>query len=199
ACVKHTPIGNFIVIRNTNTGREYVEAGFGLERIAAHQYKGDLYLLPKIAEMVEALTLLGHEDTKARQLITMIRSIDRIVLEGIVPGNKKREYILRYLIRKVALILINNKSEKIHTDIILCNLDEIFLALSSCSTDFSCRDVLLNEVRKYLETIRKALFSARTYILREKLVESADSIRKIKETFGLPDFLIWNIIKKRNE
>ena len=82
-----------------------VDTGMGLERIAAVlQGVHSNYEIDSFQVLLKALSqIIGVDDLKAqsmRVIVDHIRSVSFLILDGVVPGNEGRGYVLRRIIRR---------------------------------------------------------------------------------------------------
>ncbi|MGB0496138.1 MAG: alanine--tRNA ligase [Kangiellaceae bacterium] len=88
-----------------NLPKPSVDTGMGLERISAvmqrrhNNYDIDLFA-NLISYIADILNVKNHADQSLRVIADHIRSCSFLILDGVLPGNEGRGYVLRRIIRR---------------------------------------------------------------------------------------------------
>ncbi len=189
--------------------KKNVDFGGGLERIAtAVRGDSDIFNVDVFAPVMEKLCVLSGksyttanpEDKKDLRVIAdHIRAATFMSIDGILPSNKERGYILRRLVRRATL-----SAQRIG----LIGKDWIGEILSSFATSYgnyyteiedgknSIKKVLNEEVSKFNETLAKGLKRFEATASSGSL--SAQSIFDLYQTYGFPEELSVEMAKEKN-
>jgi len=183
-----------------------VDTGMGLERIAAvmqkvhSNYEIDLFqaLIKSAANLLQVQDL---QNSSLRVIADHIRSCSFLIVDGVLPGNEGRGYVLRRIIRRA--IRHGNK----------LGADQPFFHKLAATLAVQMGDAY-PELVKQLAHVEKALLTeeeqfARTLdngmqILEEALAGikgteiSGDVVFKLYDTYGFPTDLTNDIARERN-
>jgi alanyl-tRNA synthetase len=195
-CNRYISLGNIILIQNETTGKEYVETGFGLERVLSIEHDADVFKIPSLRRKLNKLQELGLDSYSSKLLFNIMHGIIVLIEEKVVPGNKKENYILRALIRSLAneLTTINKKSEIFNVKI---EIRKIFHSLMSEDVFSEANfKVVEQEVDRYLDLIKSSSRIAEKYIRKHSDLEKGMLKKKVMDTYGLPTHIIEQLILK---
>ena len=182
-----------------------VDTGMGLERIAAvmqhvhNNYEIDLFatIIKDIAE------LLGVEDVTNQSLRVIadhIRSCAFMIVDGVLPGNEGRGYVLRRIIRRA--IRHGNKLgaadaffHKI-VDSLVKVMGPAYPELNK-KRDFIVK-TLLTEEQQFDKTLNKGMKILEQYLadLSGTVIEG-EMVFKLKATYGFPDDLTADFAREK--
>ncbi|PEF38678.1 alanine--tRNA ligase-related protein [Bacillus wiedmannii] len=196
-CSKYLAVGNLIIVESKLHQNKYVDLGCGLERIASYKYKNELYLLPEMKDLVEKITNLGFNDISAKKIINLMRGIFKLIAEEVYPSNKKEGYILKSLIKYLIneIILLTSKDINLINNI----YNSIFQIMkhSDNKINDNYNIILLSEIHKFVLNMNKNITLAQKFIRKNITCPKEKLHQRIKETFGLPPYIVNYIIKKQ--
>lgn len=182
-----------------------VDTGMGLERIAAvmqgvhNNYQIDLFqsLLKAIAAIAEVDDL---ENTSLRVIADHIRSCSFLVVDGVVPSNEGRGYVLRRIIRRA--VRHGNKlgiQEPFFHKLVQPLAEEMGEAYPELEkAQAQVAKVLLQEEEQFAKTLEQGL-----RILEQDLqsIEGdeipGETLFKLYDTYGFPVDLTADIARER--
>jgi alanyl-tRNA synthetase len=182
-----------------------VDTGMGLERLAAvlqgvhSNYEIDLFreLIRSAAEVVGTRDL---ESASLRVIADHIRSIAFLILDGVLPSNEGRGYVLRRIIRRAARHghKLGAEGAFLHRVIpaLVSVMGEAYPELAEGRENL--QRILRNEEIKFQETLEKGI-----RILEDDLARLAGStipgetIFLLYDTYGFPVDLTGDIARER--
>ncbi|MFT5484381.1 MAG: alanyl-tRNA synthetase, partial [Halieaceae bacterium] len=183
-----------------------IDTGMGLERIAAvmqgvhTNYEIDLFQNLLNA----AAAVLGQEDVKSASLnviVDHIRSCAFLIVDGVLPGNEGRGYVLRRIIRRA--IRHGNKLGAEQTffyqlvDALCKEMGGAYPELIKLQT--TIEKVLLSEEEQFARTLDKGLDILNTALADLDGTEiPGDVVFKLYDTYGFPTDLTNDIARERN-
>ena len=186
--------------------KQSIDTGMGLERIAAilqnvhSNYEIDLFqhLLKATAEVI------GTEDMESKSLRVIadhIRSVSFLILDGVVPSNEGRGYVLRRIMRRA--IRHGNKLgaqgsffNKLVAPLVI-EMGEAYPDLIAAQT--TIEKVIAKEEVQFVKTLDQGM-----RILEQDLDKlsgntiSGGTIFKLYDTYGFPVDLTGDIARERN-
>ena len=182
-----------------------VDTGMGLERIAAvmqnvhSNYEIDLFqaLIKAAAQAVNCENLL---DNSLRVIADHIRSCSFLIVDGVVPGNEGRGYVLRRIIRRA--VRHGNKLGATEpffyklVDAVSAQMGEAYPELAQQAGRVA--QVLLQEEQQFAKTLDNGM-----QILEESLEGlqggeiPGDIVFKLYDTYGFPVDLTNDIARER--
>jgi len=181
-----------------------VDTGMGLERITAvmqsvhNNYDIDLFvtLIKFIAHKIECK---DPSNQSLRVIADHIRSCSFLIIDGVLPGNEGRGYVLRRIIRRA--IRHGNKLGVEHTffnelvDGLIKAMGEAYPELIK-KRDFIVK-ILLTEEQQFARTLNNGMKILKTYIkgLKGRVIEG-DIVFKLKDTYGFPDDLTADVARE---
>jgi len=182
-----------------------VDTGMGLERIAAvmqhvhSNYEIDLFV--ELLKEVQVVTGVKDSDNPSLNVIAdHIRSCAFMIVDGVLPGNEGRGYVLRRIIRRAArhghkLGATEPFFHKLVAPLVRL-MGEAFPELKK--VEQTVADALLGEERKFAETLNKGMkiFEEDLSSLKGKTVPGA-TLFKLYDTYGFPLDLTADIARER--
>ncbi|WP_196140533.1 alanine--tRNA ligase [Aliikangiella sp. G2MR2-5] len=182
-----------------------VDTGMGLERIAAvmqnvhNNYEIDLFA--KIIQSVAHLLQVDdHSNQSLRVIADHIRSCSFMIVDGVLPGNEGRGYVLRRIIRRA--IRHGNKLGAEQTffhkivDVLVEQMGDAYPELTN-KKDFITK-TLLTEEQQFAKTLKNGMRILEQYIEGMSGTEiEGDIVFKLKDTYGFPDDLTADYARER--
>jgi alanyl-tRNA synthetase len=183
-----------------------VDTGMGLERTAAvmqgvhSNYDIDLFkgLISAAAEAT------NHKDGKSpslRVIADHIRACSFLIVDGVIPGNDGRGYVLRRIIRRAIRhgYKLGQERPFFHQLVpaLVTEMGEAYPELAK-SADHVTR-VLRQEEERFAETLANGMVLLEDAIrqLKGKTVIPGDTVFKLYDTFGFPVDLTADIARER--
>lgn len=182
-----------------------VDTGMGLERLAAvmqnvhSNYEIDLFqsLLKAVADLAGMKDL---ENASLKVIADHIRSCSFLIVDGVLPSNEGRGYVLRRIIRRAArhghkLGLSDPFFHKLVKPLV-AEMGEAYPELAEAQAQVE--KVLLKEEQRFAETLGQGM-----KILEEAIVDLAgkqlggDVVFKLYDTYGFPVDLTADIARER--
>ncbi|MFO8152938.1 alanine--tRNA ligase [Thioalkalivibrio sp.] len=182
-----------------------VDTGMGLERLAAvlqgvhSNYEIDIFrdLITAAAEVVDTTDL---ESASLRVIADHIRSIAFLILDGVMPGNEGRGYVLRRVVRRASRHghKLGCSEPFLHRLIpaLVATMGDAYPELAEGQENL--QQVLMKEERKFHETLEKGV-----RILEEDLEHlegstiPGETIFLLYDTYGFPVDLTGDIARER--
>ena len=183
-----------------------VDTGMGLERLAAilqnvhNNYDIDLFqsLIKAAAKLTSTSDL---ENKSLRVIADHIRACAFLIVDGVIPSNEGRGYVLRRIIRRA---IRHGHQLGIRADFfhkLVSTLDkEMGQAYPELSKNKSqVEKVLLQEEIKFAETLEKGMEILESEIsqLKDKIIPGIIAF-KLYDTYGFPVDLTADIARERN-
>ena len=182
-----------------------VDTGMGLERIAAvmqkvhSNYEIDLFqaLIKAAAEAVKCNDLL---DNSLRVIADHIRSCSFLIVDGVLPGNEGRGYVLRRIIRRA--VRHGNKLGATEpffhklVDVLSAQMSAAYPELAHQSERVS--QVLLQEEQQFANTLDNGMQILEECLQALKGSEiPGDVVFKLYDTYGFPVDLTNDIAREK--
>lgn len=182
-----------------------VDTGMGLERIAAilqgvhSNYEIDVFQA-LIASAAEIVGTQNHQASSLRVIADHIRSSAFLIIDGVLPGNEGRSYVLRRIMRRA--IRHGNKlgasSLFFHKLVapLVAQMGDFYPELGEQQTRIE--EVIRGEEEQFARTLEQGML-----ILDEALaamsgdVISGDVVFKLYDTYGFPVDLTNDIARER--
>lgn len=183
---KGISLGNIIVVKNEMTGMEYVETGFGYDRLLSFRHKNDVFQIPRNRRMIEKIEGLGISIEDAKVLSLLLKAVFKLLDEGICLGNKKDAYLLKTTMKKLILKLMD--LEKYKKENISSMYERIYQSIQGQETFFkhSHHQLILAEVKRFIANLDTLEKSAVKLIRKNKSsCERKRLKQQIIESFGL--------------
>ncbi|RVU86377.1 alanine--tRNA ligase [Leucothrix sargassi] len=183
-----------------------IDTGMGLERLCAilqnghSNYDIDLfqYIIKKIADMTGVTDL---ENASLKVIADHIRSCSFLILDGVVPSNEGRGYVLRRIIRRAArhghkLGLEGAFFYKL-VQALVDQMGEAYPDLAAAKQNIE--ETLKKEELRFGETLDKGmkLLDAELADIKDGDVLSGKVMFKLYDTFGFPVDLTTDIARER--
>ena len=181
-----------------------VDTGMGLERLAAILQDGhsnyDIDLFQNIIKFIANLSKTDDLDNASLKVIAdHIRSCAFLIVDGVVPSNEGRGYVLRRIIRRAArhghkLGLEGTFFYKIIAPLVQ-EMGEAYPELAKAEEKVS--EVLLKEEKRFAETLDKGMKLLGIAIEQlEGDTISGDVVFKLYDTYGFPLDLTADIARE---
>ncbi|MBI4436759.1 MAG: alanine--tRNA ligase [Candidatus Omnitrophica bacterium] len=181
-----------------------IDTGMGLERVAAVMQKAqtnfDIDIFQGIVSFIlKSAKMTGHEKEKrawVNRIADHARAVSFVVLDGVMPSNKERGYVLRTLIRRASF---SAKTLGIKTPFLHKVVPFVAEAMREPYPDlWKSRDrigqVVLNEEESFEQTLEQGLSEEERLLEKHlkggKKVFSGKDIFYLYDTLGLPLDLI---------
>jgi alanyl-tRNA synthetase len=182
-----------------------VDTGMGLERIAAvlqgvhSNYEIDLFqdLIRGAARETGAKDL---EDNSLKVIADHIRATSFLVVDGVIPGNEGRGYVLRRIIRRAirhGYRLGQTKPffHKLVKDLVKA-MGEAYPEL--VANEDRVRQVLKQEEERFAETLDHGMKILEGALRREDRMLDGETVFQLYDTYGFPVDLTADIARERN-
>ena len=198
-CEKYLQLGNLIIVESEEHPIQYLDLGFGLERIAAYQSENETYNLPEFQVLISELEDMDIGAAESKKLINLVRGAFKLIDVGVVPANKKEGYILKSIIRHLTneLICLGGKEFNNVNDI----YHSVYKVLEGFDTEINPNnnESIVNEINKYINSLEKGINRAKKYIRKNKNGDKTLMKNKLTSTYGMPAFLIEDLIREMEE
>ena len=181
-----------------------VDTGMGLERIAAvlqgvhSNYEIDLFqdLIRAAAKATGAKDL---ESSSLRVIADHIRACSFLIIDGVIPGNEGRGYVLRRIIRRAIRhgYKLGQKQPFFHklvTDVARV-MGDAYPELRAAEKRVS--DVLKQEEDRFAETLENGMKMLENALHREDRMLDGETVFQLYDTFGFPVDLTADIARER--
>jgi alanyl-tRNA synthetase len=181
-----------------------VDTGMGLERIAAvmqhvhSNYEIDLFqALIKAAMRETGATDAGNNSLKV--IADHIRACSFLIVDGVIPGNEGRGYVLRRVIRRAIRhgYKLGCKTPFFHklvTDLATV-MGEAYPELVTAQDRVTA--VLKQEEERFAETLENGMGVLETAMASEDRMLDGETVFKLYDTFGFPLDLTADIARER--
>ena len=183
-----------------------VDTGMGLERLAAiKQNVHSNYDIDIFQALIKAAAEITHcKDLQSNSLKVIadhIRSCAFLVLDGVLPSNEGRGYVLRRIIRRA---IRHAYQLEVNEPFFYQLVDALVMAMGAAYPELEqsqqqIRQILLKEEVRFAETLDQGM-----KILEQDInalsgnVISGETIFKLYDTFGFPVDLTADIARERN-
>lgn len=181
----------------------HIDTGMGLERIASikqntfDNFKTDIYL-EIIKNIIDELEIKTTDSNQNIRIITdHIKTCILIMLEGLIPSNDGRGYILKKLLRRSILKLQELKTKKHIYNLIDIFIKKLNIINKKIETTNSIKTIIYNEENKLYQTIKKGQLFIKN-LIKNKSTLSGKILFTLYDTYGLPIDLIENLTKNSN-
>ncbi len=181
-----------------------VDTGMGLERIAAvlqglhSNYDIDLFQdLIKAAARATGTTDLDNNSLKV--IADHIRACSFLIIDGVIPGNEGRGYVLRRIIRRAIRhgYKLGCKEPFFHT--LVADLSRVMGAaypeLPASATRVA--ETLKQEEERFAETLENGMGVLEGALHREDRMLDGETVFRLYDTFGFPVDLTADIARER--
>jgi alanyl-tRNA synthetase len=182
-----------------------VDTGMGLERIAAvlqgvhSNYEIDLFqtLIKAAARETHTADLASNS---LKVIADHIRACSFLVIDGVIPGNEGRGYVLRRIIRRAIRhgYKLGQTAPFFHrlVDDLSKAMGEAYPELPKSSE--RTKQVLLQEEQRFAETLGNGMKVLEGALTREDKLLDGETVFQLYDTFGFPVDLTADIARERN-
>ena len=185
--------------------RPCVDTGMGLERIAAvlqdvhSNYDIDLFqALIRAAARETGAADLG--DNSLKVVADHIRACSFLIVDGVIPGNEGRGYVLRRIIRRAIRHGYKLGQKKPFFHRMVADLVGVMGAAYPELVEAASRveQVLRAEEERFAETLDNGMRILETALQREDHTLDGETVFQLYDTFGFPVDLTADIARERN-
>src|SRR5438309_1112828 len=181
-----------------------VDTGMGLERIAAVlQGKHSNYEIDLFQDLIKAAARETHtRELKSPSLNVVadhIRACSFLVVDGVIPGNEGRGYVLRRIIRRAIRhgYQLGQKQPFFHR--LVPDLDrtmgDAYAELRSAKDRVA--DVLKQEEERFAETLENGMSVLESALASGERLLDGDTVFRLYDTYGFPVDLTADICRER--
>ncbi|BBH22578.1 hypothetical protein Back11_39230 [Paenibacillus baekrokdamisoli] len=182
-CDRHLALGNFIIINNPIINKQYIDIGFGVERLLSYKNGIDYFNFESNKKNLLGVISLGLNKEDAKYILSFMKGIKKLVEEGIVPGNKKQGYILKSLIKKIVINIAKYNKSSLFDDITKV------LVMQDPSYKLYINDIQCY-LQKYYNNYKKNIDSAKKFLKVNSGMGSTELMYILQDRFGVP----YNIV-----
>jgi alanyl-tRNA synthetase len=181
-----------------------VDTGMGLERIAAVlQGKHSNYEIDLFQDLIKA----GARETKQRELknpslnviADHIRACSFLIVDGVIPGNEGRGYVLRRIVRRAIRhgYKLGQKQPFFHKLV-----EDLDRAMGDAYPELRkvkarVADVLLQEEQRFAETLENGMGVLESALASGEKLLDGDTVFRLYDTYGFPVDLTADIARER--
>ena len=181
-----------------------VDTGMGLERIAAVlQGKHSNYEIDLFQELIKAAARetshKGMKDPSLNVIADHIRACAFLIVDGVIPGNEGRGYVLRRIVRRAIRhgYKLGQKQPFFHR--LVPDLDramgDAYPELRSAAKRVA--EVLKQEEERFAETLEHGMGVLEGALASGEKLLDGETIFKLYDTFGFPVDLTADICRER--
>ncbi|SFW22893.1 alanine--tRNA ligase [Nitrosovibrio sp. Nv17] len=184
--------------------RPSVDTGMGLERIAAvmqgvhSNYDIDLFR-ELIAAAAEATHAADPSSNSLRVIADHIRACAFLVVDGVIPGNEGRGYVLRRIIRRAIRhgYKLGQERPFFHTlvDALARTMGDAYPELVEARARVAA--VLKQEEERFAETLENGMQILEAALVQEGGMLDGETAFRLYDTFGFPLDLTADIARER--
>ncbi len=193
----------------TPLGRENIDTGMGIERLACvMQGVDNLFLVDTVQNIMKKISEITgvaygenpKTDISLRIITDHMRSIVFMIGDGVTPSNEGRGYVLRRLLRRAArhgrLLGINSAFLKDVVDTVIAENGAAYPELKEKQA--TIKQVVAYEEDSFERTIDKGMAMLNEFIDKaDSKVFSGESAFTLNDTFGFPLDLTKEILAER--
>jgi len=182
-----------------------VDTGMGLERIAAVlQHVHSNYEIDLFQDLIKAAAReTGTRDLTNNSLKVIadhIRACSFLIVDGVIPGNEGRGYVLRRIIRRAIRhgYQLGQKKPFFHNIVadLVKAMGEAYPELAAVKDRVAA--VLKQEEERFAETLENGMRVLEGALTREDKMLDGDTVFQLYDTFGFPVDLTADIARERN-
>ncbi len=183
-----------------------VDTGMGLERLAAvmqgvhNNYDTDLFQ-PLIAKVAEIAGVQDQQDRSLRVIADHIRSCAFLIVDGIVPSNEGRGYVLRRIIRRA---IRHGHKLGLHDPFFHRLVAPLITIMSDAYPELPAAQqrvekILLQEEQQFDRTLDQGLkiFAQEVAQLKQTIIPG-EVIFRLYDTYGFPVDLTADMARERD-
>ena len=181
-----------------------VDTGMGLERIAAVlQGVHSNYDIDLFQDLIRAAARETHTADLANNSLKVIadhiRACSFLIIDGVIPGNEGRGYVLRRIIRRA----IRHGYKLGQTQPFFNRLvDDLSVAMGAAYPELPkaqarTQQVLLQEEQRFAETLENGMKVLEGALTREDKMLDGETVFQLYDTFGFPVDLTADIARER--
>src|SRR5438046_5556296 len=184
--------------------RPSVDTGMGLERIAAVlQGKHSVYEIDLFQDLIRAAAReTKQKDLKKPSLNVIadhIRSCSFLIVDGVIPGNEGRGYVLRRIIRRA--IRHGYKLDQ-HQPFFHRLVEDLDKAMGDAYPELRnskarVAEVLKQEEERFAETLENGMAVLESALASGEKLLDGESVFRLYDTFGFPVDLTADICRER--
>jgi alanyl-tRNA synthetase len=184
--------------------RPSVDTGMGLERISAvmqgvhSNYDIDLFQ-DLIGAAARATGVKDLEDNSLKVIADHIRACSFLIVDGVIPGNEGRGYVLRRVIRRAIRhgYKLGCKQPFFHTLVaeLARVMGEAYPELPAART--KVEQVLRQEEERFAETLEHGMAVLDGALKKEDRMLDGSTVFKLYDTYGFPLDLTADIARER--
>ncbi|MBX9632751.1 MAG: alanine--tRNA ligase [Burkholderiales bacterium] len=184
--------------------RPSVDTGMGLERISAvmqgvhSNYDIDLFQ-DLIGAAARATGTKDLEDNSLKVIADHIRACSFLIVDGVIPGNEGRGYVLRRIIRRAIRhgYKLGCKQPFFHTLVgeLARVMGEAYPELPAART--KVEQVLKQEEERFAETLEHGMAVLDVALKKEDRMLDGSTVFKLYDTYGFPLDLTADIARER--
>ena len=182
-----------------------VDTGMGLERIAAVlQHVHSNYEIDLFQDLIKAAAReTGCKDLTNNSLKVIadhIRACSFLIVDGVIPGNEGRGYVLRRIVRRA----IRHGYQLGQTKPFFHNIvADLVKAMGEAYPELvkvheRVAGVLKQEEERFAETLENGMKVLEAALTREDKMLDGDTVFQLYDTFGFPVDLTADIARERN-
>jgi alanyl-tRNA synthetase len=181
-----------------------VDTGMGLERIAAVlQGKHSNYEIDLFQDLIKAAAReTGQKDLKNPSLNVIadhIRACAFLIVDGVIPGNEGRGYVLRRIIRRAIRHGYKLGQKKPFFHRLVGDLDramgDAYPELRNAKQKVA--DVLRQEEERFAETLENGMSVLESALASGEKLLDGETVFRLYDTFGFPVDLTADICRER--
>ncbi|MBI3041984.1 MAG: alanine--tRNA ligase [Betaproteobacteria bacterium] len=184
--------------------RPSVDTGMGLERIAAVlQGVHDNYQIDQFQDLIKAAAReTGTKDLSSNSLRVIadhIRATSFLIVDGVIPSNEGRGYVLRRIVRRAIRhgYKLGQTSPFFHRLV-----DDLARAMGGAYPELTqgrvrVAQVLLQEEERFAETLENGMRVLEGALTREDRMLDGETVFQLYDTFGFPVDLTADIARER--
>jgi alanyl-tRNA synthetase len=181
-----------------------VDTGMGLERIAAvMQGVHDNYEIDLFQDLIKAAAReAGTKDLSSKSLRVIadhIRATSFLIVDGVIPSNEGRGYVLRRIIRRAIRhgYKLGRTTPFFHSIV-----DDLSRAMGDAYPELAkakdrARQILLQEEERFAETLENGMKLLEGALTREDRMLDGETVFQLYDTFGFPVDLTADIARER--
>jgi alanyl-tRNA synthetase len=184
--------------------RPSVDTGMGLERIAAVlQGKHSNYEIDLFQDLIKAAARETGQRTLKNPSLNVIadhiRACSFLIVDGVIPGNEGRGYVLRRIIRRAIRhgYKLGQKQPFFHRLV-----DDLDRAMGEAYPELRknksrVADVLLQEEQRFAETLENGMSVLESALASGEKLLDGETVFRLYDTFGFPVDLTADIARER--